>query len=95
MMLTYEITRWSHELAERALEVVTVKRADAANRHLRRMVRDMVAGEALLDRAAGVDLIRGAERMAYEAPGPGLYILDRWRIAGRDMGPRVEIFIHR
>ena len=94
-MLTYEITRWPYETAERAIEHVEVKRADAANRALRRMVRDMVASEGLLDRQAGADLIREAERFEYEAPAPGLYVLDRWRFEGRANGPRVEIFIHR
>lgn len=91
--MIYEITRMPSRFAERAVEHITVKRADAANRHLRRMVRDMVAAEALLDRKAGVDLQNEVNRYEYGPLGPGLFILDRWSIPGRS--GEVTIFIRR
>ena len=92
-MLTYEITRWPYETAPNAVDHVIVHRADAANKHLRRMVRDMVAANGLLDRQAGVDLIAEVERFEYEAPKPGLYVLDKWRLG--KVGGFVEIMIRR
>ena len=80
--MRYEITRMRGRFDPVAAEHVTVKRADAANRHLRRMVRDMVAANGLLDRAAGADLIREVERYEYTAPDCGTFVLDRWRIDG-------------
>jgi hypothetical protein len=93
-MIKYEITRWPYDTAMKAADHIVVHRADAANRHLRRMVRDMVASEGMLDRQDGVDVINEVERFTYNAPGHGLYVLDRWRIAPGN-GAYVEIFIRR
>lgn len=93
-MIKYEITRWPYATAMEAADHIVVHRADAANRHLRRMVRDMVASEAMLDRQAGVDVISEVERLTYEAPRRGYFVMDRWRIAPGD-GAYVEIFIRR
>ena len=78
--MKYEITRMRGAFDTVAAEHITVKRADAANRHLRRMVRDMVAANGLLDRAAGADLICEVERYEYTAPDRGTFVLDRWKL---------------